>query len=133
MSVNLVLFSLLFFLISCTSQPITTAEMAKTAPKALSELAKKGKMLFFANCASCHNKDMVSDMTGPALYEVEKRWEHRDDLIQFIQNPQALINDNHEYAVKVSTLWPSEMTPFPNLDRIAIEAILRFVEEKGAM
>ena len=27
----------------------------------------KGKTLFKDNCASCHNKNMKDDMTGPAL------------------------------------------------------------------
>lgn len=93
---------------------------------------KEGKQLFLKHCASCHNIDMLSDMTGPALYGVEKRWSNKVDLIHFIQNPQELINNNHERAAKVAALWPSEMTAFPQLDSLAIEEILAFVNEKGA-
>ncbi|MBK8557670.1 MAG: c-type cytochrome [Lewinellaceae bacterium] len=35
---------------------------------------EEGKSLFIANCASCHAKDMKSNLTGPALGGVEERW-----------------------------------------------------------
>jgi len=35
-----------------------------------------GKKLFKNNCAQCHLKNMVSDGTGPALYDSMKRWKH---------------------------------------------------------
>ena len=34
---------------------------------------KAGKTLFQNNCASCHNKNMKSDLTGPALGDVDPR------------------------------------------------------------
>lgn len=71
-------------------------------------------------------------MTYPALYGVEERWEKRSELIQFIQNPQELINNNHPRAVEVAALWASEMTAFPDLDSADIVEILAFIEEKGA-
>jgi hypothetical protein len=60
-----------------------------------------------------------------------ERWPNKSDLIHFIQDPQELINNNQERAVKIAALWPSEMTAFPQLDSLAIEEILAFVEEKG--
>ena len=32
-----------------------------------------GEALFKANCASCHNRNMKDDLTGPALGGVEER------------------------------------------------------------
>lgn len=123
---------LFLYLTSCSSEvkdsQTTTPE---TKPVATIE-SKEGKKLFFKHCALCHNRNMVDDMTGPALYKVEERWDSKTDLIHFIQDPQSLINNNNERAVKVAALWPSEMTAFPQLDSIAIEKILDFVEEKGA-
>ena len=34
----------------------------------------EGNTLFKNNCASCHNKNMKDDLTGPALGGVEERW-----------------------------------------------------------
>jgi mono/diheme cytochrome c family protein len=119
-------------LTSCLSEtavPETTQPKAKTTAGVQS---KEGKKLFLENCASCHNMNMVDDMTGPALYGVAKKWSNKEDLIHFIQNPQELINNNQARAVKIAALWPSEMTAFPQLDSLAIEEILAFVEKKGA-
>lgn len=119
-------------LISCGAEieaPKTTIPKTK---KIASIKAEKGKGLFLEHCATCHNIDMLSDMTGPALYGVEKRWHHdREGLIAFIQNPQELINSNHERAVEVAALWPSEMTAFPQLTSEDIGEILAFIAEKG--
>ena len=114
--------------VSETTAPETTQPKAKIAAEIQS---KEGKKLFLEHCAMCHNMNMVDDMTGPALYRVPKKWSNKEDLIHFIQNPQELINNNQERAVKIAALWPSEMTAFPQLDSVAIEEILAFVEENG--
>jgi len=119
-------------LLSCTSDAPVTETTEVNATETTSVESKEGKKLFLQNCATCHNMNMVDDMTGPALYKVEERWSKKEDLIHFIQNPQELINNNHERAVKVAALWPSEMTAFPQLDAVAIEKILEFVEQRGA-
>jgi mono/diheme cytochrome c family protein len=119
-------------LISCISETNTPKKTPAKAKVTASIESKEGKKLFMKNCALCHNMNMVDDMTGPALYGVAGRWSKKVDLIHFIQNPQELINNNHERAVKIAALWPSEMTAFPQLDSLAIEEILAFVEEKGA-
>lgn len=108
-----------------------TVSSSKTTKETLSPISNLGKKWFLEYCAACHNINMVDDMTGPALYGVEERWEKRSDLIQFIQNPQELVNNNHPRAVAVSTKWPSEMTAFPQLDSVEIVQILTFIEERG--
>ena len=45
------------------------------------EVADQGKALFKANCASCHNKNMIDDMTGPALGGINERWDGREELL----------------------------------------------------
>ncbi len=56
-----------------------------------------GKELFRNNCAACHNKDMKSDMTGPALGGVQERWADYpiEDLYSWIRNSQALVESGH--------------------------------------
>ena len=50
--------------------------------------ADAGKDLFRNLCASCHNRNMVQDMTGPALGGVQERWADypEEDLYAWIHS-----------------------------------------------
>lgn len=79
---KLISLSLLFFSILCTSLQAQEADLAK------------GKSLFNANCAACHQLD--KKMTGPALRYVETRLSEdegldRDWLNAWIRNSAAVI------------------------------------------
>ncbi len=88
-----------------------------------------GKALFKANCASCHNKNMKSDMTGPALAGVQERWEDEADLYSWIRNSQALIKSGHPRANKLYNDWnQSVMNSFPNFTDEDIAAILTYID-----
>lgn len=45
--------------------------------------AEAGQAIFQNYCASCHNKNMKDDLTGPALGGVQERWAAypREDLM----------------------------------------------------
>ena len=87
-----------------------------------------GKALFKANCASCHNKNMKTDMTGPALGGVEERWEDKKLLYQFIRNSQAVIKSGDAYAVNLYEKYDkTQMTAFPSLTDEEIEGILKYI------
>ena len=93
-----------------------------------------GKDLFLNNCASCHNKSMTADMTGPALAGVEERWSAfpRKDLYSWIRNSQALIATGHPRATEVYAKWkPVNMNPFPGLTDEQIESILLYIKNPG--
>lgn len=101
----------------------------------LSPSAQKGKDLFKNNCATCHNRDMQSNLTGPALGGVQERWAAypRSDLYQWIRNSQALIDAGHPRAQELWKKWkPVIMTPSSSLKDEDIEAILTYVEEQYA-
>ena len=53
----------------------------------------EGKTLFRNYCATCHNRNMVDDLTGPALGGTQERWSDypQEDLYSWIRNSQALI------------------------------------------
>ena len=91
--------------------------------------AAKGKKLFIANCASCHNKNMKDDMTAPALAGVRERWEGREDLLfEWIKNSQKVIADGDPYAMKLYKDWNnSVMTSFP-FSNEDIEEILDYID-----
>ena len=72
-----------------------------------------GAALFKNNCASCHNKNMKSKSTGPALGGVQERWESQELLYSWIRNSQAVIASGDEYAVSLYNEYnKSVMTSF---------------------
>jgi len=88
-----------------------------------------GKSLFKANCASCHNKNMKDNMTGPALAGTAERWAEfpKEDLHAWIRNSGALIDTGHPRAVKLKKEWKSTMTSFPKLTDSEIDGILAYI------
>lgn len=88
-----------------------------------------GKELFVNNCASCHNKNMKDDMTGPALSGVEDRWSAfpRKDFYAWIRNSQALIGSGHPRAKELFAKWKTNMNAFPGLTDEQIESIVLFI------
>lgn len=110
-------------------------QLIQTALPVLSPTAQKGKDLFKNNCATCHNRDMKSDLTGPALGGVQERWATypRSDLYQWVRNSQALIDAGHPRAQELWKKWkPVIMTPSSSLKDEDIDAILSYVEEQYA-
>lgn len=94
------------------------------------ETFKKGKTTFKNYCASCHNKNMKDDMTGPALLGVEERWADypREDLHEWIRNSQKLVEEKHPRAVELYKEWNfSVMTSFPNMTEEEIEGVLFYI------
>ncbi len=91
---------------------------------------EEGKNLFIANCASCHNKNMKDNLTGPALGGVEERWAEfpRKDLYAWIRNSQALIAAGHPRANELWAKWkPTLMNNFPGLTDEQIESTLLYI------
>jgi mono/diheme cytochrome c family protein len=94
--------------------------------------AKAGKALFINNCASCHNKNMKSKLTGPALGGVEARWAAypKSDLYGWIRNSAVMIAKGHPRAVEVYNEYAkSNMTAFPALKDEEIDNMLAYVNE----
>ena len=97
----------------------------------------KGKSLFNANCAACHQLD--KKMTGPALRNVEARLSEeqgldRDWIYAWIRNSSAVIKSGDAYANKIYNEYGgAAMTAFPQLTDEDINNILAYTaEEKKA-
>ena len=97
----------------------------------------KGKSLFNANCAACHQLD--KKMTGPALRQVETRLADdqgldRDWIYAWIRNSSGLIKSGDSYANKVYNEYGgAAMTAFPQLSDDDLSNILAYTaEEKKA-
>ncbi len=89
-----------------------------------------GKNLFRNYCATCHARDMQSDLTGPALGGVLDRWADypKEDLYQWIRNSQGMINEGHPRALELWDEWqPVIMNNFLNLTDQEIDNILVYI------
>jgi len=94
-----------------------------------------GKDLFRTNCATCHNKNMRSQGTGPALGGVEERWSNHppEDLYSWIRNSQALVATGHKRANEIYAEYnKSVMTNFPDLTDDDIGSLLLYVNGVAA-
>jgi len=90
-----------------------------------------GKALFKNQCASCHNKNMKDDLTGPALGPAEANWADypQEDLYNWIKNSQAMIAAGHPRATELWNTWkPTVMTSFPTLTDADIANVLAYIE-----
>lgn len=108
-------------------QPICGTSPATSSPE-----FQRGKELFVANCASCHNKNMKDNLTGPALGGSEDRWADfpRKDLYEWIRHSQRQIKSGHPRAVALWKQWqPVIMNDFPGLSDADIEAILIYTRQ----
>lgn len=89
-----------------------------------------GKELFRNNCASCHNKNMQDDMTGPALGGTLERWSDypMEDLYMWIRNSQKMIAQGHPRAEQLWDEWqPNVMNNFTTLTDQQINDILVYI------
>jgi mono/diheme cytochrome c family protein len=115
---------LLFFLFTITSLYAQDGDPAK------------GKSLFNANCAACHQLD--KKMTGPALRYVETRLSEDEGLDRawlnaWIRNSSALIKSGDAYANKIYAEYNgSAMTAFPQLSDQDISDILAYTAQDKA-
>ena len=68
-------------------------------------------------------------MTGPALANVEQRWnENRENLRSWIRNaPVYLATRSDEYTNNLSMKYDGVMTAFPNLKDEEIDATLEYI------
>ncbi len=116
--------TLMFRLLACFALSLFTLSLSAQPD------LDKGKSLFKANCASCHNKNMTDDLTGPALAGFDERWAGREDLLnEWIRNSQAVIASGDSYATKLFADWNNSiMTPNPNLTDEDIASLLEYIK-----
>ncbi len=96
----------------------------------------KGKSLFNANCAACHQLD--KKMTGPALRNVEQRLSDnesldRDWIYAWIRNSASVIKSGDAYANKIfNEFGGAAMTAFPQLSDDDLNNILAYTAQEKA-
>ena len=119
----------LFFIVLLTSFALFSVHAQEPDPV-------KGKSLFNANCAACHQLD--KKMTGPALRYVEKRLYEdegldRNWLNAWIRNSAAVIKSGDTYANKIYAEYNgAAMTAFPQFSDEDISNILAYTAQDKA-
>jgi cytochrome c551/c552 len=97
----------------------------------LPDLAEAGKILFRNNCITCHNKNMASDLTGPALGGTEERWINypQEDLYRWIRNSELMIEEGHPRALELWDTWkPTVMPAFSQFTDEEIESLMMYID-----
>ena len=95
----------------------------------------KGKAIFIANCASCHDLKLDKKMTGPALRKVEQRLAEdeglgRDWIYAWVKNSPEVIASGNAYANKIFAEYKnSPMTAMGQLSNEDIDNILAYTAQ----
>ncbi len=88
--------------------------------------AQDGQALFKANCSSCHKPD--KDFTGPALKGARDREPDKDWVFKWVANTTSMV-ESDPYAKGLKAKFGSVMTPFPQLKKEEITAILDWADK----
>jgi cytochrome c2 len=92
------------------------------------EDAAKGKEIFSARCASCHN--FKQDMTGPALKDIDKR-RKPEWIIQFVQSSQAMISAGDPDAKAIFAKYQTLMPDHKDLNEADVKNIITYIKEES--
>ena len=99
----------------------------------LSEAAERGQILFKNNCASCHNVNLMQDLTGPALYGVMDRVPSPEWVYDWIRNSGAVIASGDAYGNMIYEEWNrTQMTTMEHLTDENIDDILAYLDRYQA-
>jgi mono/diheme cytochrome c family protein len=101
-------------------------------PISTSYTESPGKLLFEANCKSCHAVHV--NLSGPALAGIEVRVPDKKLLYAWIRNPQAVLAKKNSYFTSLYEKWnKTPMNSFRQLTDAEIEDILAYIKETSAI
>ena len=83
--------------------------------------AQDGQTIFKTYCASCHKPD--KDFTGPALKGAREREPSKDWVYKWVPNTTTMVHTD-PYAMQLFAKYGAVMTPFPDLKKEDIDAVL---------
>ncbi|MFN8395254.1 MAG: cytochrome c [Bacteroidia bacterium] len=108
---------------------ISQSQYNNTYSRGYSNGPSRGRDLFNANCARCHNAQLQKKGTGPALYGVSARKPAGDWIYRWVKNSAKMIQEGDAYAVKI---WKENgkaaMDPFPSLSEQQIDTIMAWID-----
>jgi cytochrome c553 len=83
--------------------------------------AQDGQTIYKTYCASCHKPD--KDFTGPALKGAREREPSKDWVYKWVPSTTTMVRTD-PYAMQLFAKFGSVMTPFPDLKKADIDAVL---------
>jgi len=93
--------------------------------------AQDGGQIFKSKCAVCHS--VFNDVTGPALMNLEERgqWSDHDKILEWVHNPASFM-EKDKYTQGLKAKFNIIMTPFPELTRKDVDAIVNYINQAVA-
>jgi mono/diheme cytochrome c family protein len=119
------------YTITTRAKPEQMAYCGNVSPLTSNEKYSRGKELFLTNCASCHNKNMRDNLTGPALGPSLQAWAKYPpkDLFAYIRNSQAVTKKRHPRALEIWKQYqPTVMPAFQSLTDEDIKALFDYIK-----
>ncbi len=94
------------------------------------EEAKNGKILFIANCAQCHAKNMKDRLTGPPLGGWRNYFKDEKQVYLYLQNPKIYRKSTKNKALKavLKEYDPTECMAFPSFSEQEVVSIFKYVD-----
>lgn len=91
--------------------------------------AQDGQAIYKSYCASCHKPD--KDFTGPALKGAREREPSKDWVYKWVPNTTTMVHTD-PYAMQLFAKFGAVMTPFPDLKKADIDAVLDWANKYEA-
>ena len=76
-------------------------------------------------CAKCHGEAREGLRSGPALDNLQDRWQE-ERLVAYFRSPKAMMKAEPRLAY-MAEQYPIAMPAFPNTDEIALHALARHI------
>lgn len=92
------------------------------------EEAKNGKILFIANCAQCHAKNMKEALTGPPLSGWQQYFKDEKEVLKYLNNPKSYKTKNKALKKLLKEYEPTECTPFPTFKEEDVAALIKYID-----
>lgn len=92
--------------------------------------AAQGQKIFFKVCVQCHTLQEESQPSGPGLAGVLDRVPSEEWFMDWLRDPEGMIQNGDSYAQEISGDYPLEMPTLKVMqDEANREAILTFLKQ----
>ncbi|MEF8793721.1 c-type cytochrome [Thiohalorhabdus sp.] len=119
--VNALLLLVLLILTGLVLSEARAQSMAKAA---------KGQKIFFKVCVQCHTLQEKDQLSGPGLAGVLDRVPSEEWLMNYLENPEGMLENGNAYAQQISGDYPLGMPRLKVMqDASNREAVLAFLKQ----
>jgi mono/diheme cytochrome c family protein len=112
-AVFLVLFIVLFMIGRLTKEEETMKDLSGMNDSAMGQQSSEeltgDKLIQSFGCINCHGSNLAGTNMGPSLKGLKQFWSNRDNLINYLRNPNSFMDKDRfkEYKVK----YPNGIMP----------------------